>query len=338
MTIWRAVYGSLLGEAVGDAYGLPFEGLSPRRIAKYSIKPTFRLIPWINGGMVSDDTEHAIMTAQAFIASGGVPERFEFALKWRLMVWLLCLPAGVGLATGRSIFKMYLGLKRTGVYSAGNGVAMRSAILGVMCQDIDELKALVKISTELTHTDPKAYQGALLIALLAWVEYYQSTWDTDTALAWAIQQLDGNTPDGKLLIQKLSTHQADPKKGITGYIYDTIPMVVQTWQAYRTDPVAGFRHLVVCGGDTDSTCAIFGAVVGVRFGQQAFDSVAGRWCEPILTPKFFERLARQADRVVQHRQALSPVRFGGISTFLRNIIFLVIVLLHGFHRLLPPYG
>lgn len=60
----------LLGGAVGDALGLPFEGLSAQRANKlFKNKRAYHLIPLVNFGMVSDDTEHAIMTVQAWIAS-----------------------------------------------------------------------------------------------------------------------------------------------------------------------------------------------------------------------------------------------------------------------------
>lgn len=46
----------------------------------------------------------------------------------------LGLPAGIGLTTLKGIGKMWLGVKptRSGVFSAGNGPAMRSSILGVV--------------------------------------------------------------------------------------------------------------------------------------------------------------------------------------------------------------
>ena len=77
--------GSLLGTAVGDALGLPYENLSPRRARKLFGEPTrYRLL--FGRGMVSDDTEHACLAAQALVRSGLDPERFgrELAssLRW----------------------------------------------------------------------------------------------------------------------------------------------------------------------------------------------------------------------------------------------------------------
>jgi len=70
------IVGCLLGTAVGDALGLPFEGLSKRRICKFH--PDLNRYHFFFGrGMTSDDTEHTCMVAQALILSGGDVKRFE---------------------------------------------------------------------------------------------------------------------------------------------------------------------------------------------------------------------------------------------------------------------
>lgn len=327
------LYGALLGTAVGDAYGLPFEGMTPKRIAKMSPeKAHYRLIPILHGGMVSDDTEHAIMTVQAHIASGGNVLIFKQSLAWRLRFWLFRLPAGIGLATLRAIVKMCFGLRETGVFSAGNGGAMRTAVLGVLIDDIDELKEWVKASTRLTHTDPKAEQGALLIALLAWAETRHADWDTAQILHFAFRHIDDNE-----LIEKVKNFQPNAKTGISGYVYHTVPAVCAAWQQHRNTPLQGMQQLIAWGGDTDTTCAIFGGVVGVRHGESLWQAVSGAWCEPVLRHDYFADLATQAIEVQANRQAQKPLAWGGAMTCLRNVGFMAIVLAHGFRRLLPPY-
>ena len=146
---------------VGDAIGLPTEGLSPaRRKRLFGELTDHRLFR--GRGMVSDDTAHAIMTAQALVASGGDPERFGRELAGRLRLWFLSLPPGMGLATVRACLKLLIGFPHTqsGVFSAGNGPAMRAPIIGVFCADDasdHRLRALIRVSTRITHTDPKAH-------------------------------------------------------------------------------------------------------------------------------------------------------------------------------------
>jgi len=83
-----AATGCLLGTAVGDALGLPAEGLSRRRQPR--LVPTLDRYRFVFGhGMCSDDTDHACMLAQAVAVSGGTPARFVSSFAWRLKFWLL---------------------------------------------------------------------------------------------------------------------------------------------------------------------------------------------------------------------------------------------------------
>jgi len=101
-----AITGAILGCAVGDAIGLPYEGLSRRRGIRLLGKPDrHRFV--IGRGMVSDDTEHTCMVAQALCASPSDPEVFTRQLGRRLRWWLLGLPAGIGSATLRATLTLW---------------------------------------------------------------------------------------------------------------------------------------------------------------------------------------------------------------------------------------
>ena len=178
--------GILLGTAVGDSVGLPAEGLSPRR--RQRLLPG----PWrhrflVGRGMISDDTEHTLMVAQSLLKHPDDAAAFGRSLAWRLRWWFLGLPAGVGLATARACLKLWLGFPpdRSGVYSAGNGPAMRSALLGAyFFDDQDMIERFVTASTRLTHTDPRALTGALAVARLA---------------AWAVQHDPAEPPSAEFV-------------------------------------------------------------------------------------------------------------------------------------------
>src|ERR1700739_429574 len=84
----EALVGSILGTAVGDAIGLPYEGLSRRRAAKLLGAPDrHRLV--LRRGMVSDDTEQTCLVAQALIESFPDVARFQRRLLRRLQGWFL---------------------------------------------------------------------------------------------------------------------------------------------------------------------------------------------------------------------------------------------------------
>ena len=161
--------GLILGTAVGDGLGLPGEGFGREKIAALGwTEWEHRFV--FGRGMVSDDTEHTLFVAQSLIAFSDDSLLFQKSLAWKLRLWLLGLPAGIGYATLRSILRLWFGYSpsKSGVWSAGNGPAMRSAVIGVQfCNDQKKMLEFVKASTLLTHSDPRAETGAAAIALCA---------------------------------------------------------------------------------------------------------------------------------------------------------------------------
>ena len=98
MTSRSRIESCILGIAIGDALGLPYEGLSAERGRKLIGYPNRFHLLW-GRGMVSDDTEHACIVAQCLIASAGDDHVFDAELAKRLRRWFLAVPAGIGRAT-----------------------------------------------------------------------------------------------------------------------------------------------------------------------------------------------------------------------------------------------
>src|SRR5438128_2167041 len=78
------IAGVILGTAVGEALGLPREGLSRRRAARLFGDPPLRHRFLFGRGMVSDDTEHTCMTSQALLHAADDVDAFARSLAWRL--------------------------------------------------------------------------------------------------------------------------------------------------------------------------------------------------------------------------------------------------------------
>lgn len=168
------ILGLFLGTAVGDAMGLPRENLSPKRSVKLfgaTIQPALIVIPKLTHFSVcSDDTEHLWITADVLLRSQNSPELFSQFLSRNMKKWFLSLPVGAGKASLKASIKLLLGISpsRSGVYSAGNGPAMRAPIIGAFfANDSKKLDQYLKISTRMTHTDPQAEEGAWVIAQAA---------------------------------------------------------------------------------------------------------------------------------------------------------------------------
>ena len=337
----QQIVGCLLGGAVGDAIGLPFEGLSRRHIAaRLGTAPLEHSL--VGGrGMLSDDTEHACMTAQALLAARGDPDVFLRSLAWRLRGWLIALPAAVGWGTLRAILKLWFGTppQRSGVDSAGNGPAMRAAILGA-CLGPSHLQAFVERSTRLTHTDPRALAGALAIAQAA-----SAIVHTDTPPPRIIADIRAATSDPELaaaLELALAHHArgASPEffacslgqvEGVTGYIHHTVPVALYCWLTSPRDVRAAIESAVRLGGDTDTVAAIVGGLVGASAGAA---QIPEPWLRGILeAPRSPAWIRRLGERLAAPSSP-GPLRLMWPLLPLRNLVFLFIVLGHGFARLL----
>jgi ADP-ribosylglycohydrolase len=350
--------GVLLGTAVGDAIGLPREGLSRRRARRLYGDPPLGHRLLFGRGMVSDDTEHACLVAQALLHAPNDSEQFARALGWGLRWWFLGLPAGVGKATARAAFKLWLGFSptRSGVWSAGNGPAMRAALLGVcLGGDAEQLRAFVRACTRLTHTDPRAENGALLVAVAAWLAslHGPTGCTADRFLAAARNTLSTIDPAPEKLLDQMADHlQRDMPaheladamglhRGVSGYIYHTVPLALYCWLRHPRDFQLAVEEIVCLGGDADTTAAITGALVGATLGSRGITSEwLGGLMEWPRTVAWMRSLAReQAVAFRGETKAASrklPLYFWP-GVLPRNLFFLLVVLAHGFRRLAPPY-
>ena len=344
----KALRGTLTGTAVGDALGLARESLSRERQARL-FGPNISHNFIFGRGMVSDDTEHACMTATALIESRGEPEKFSRALARRLRWWLAALPAGVGLATLKSTVKLWCGFPpaKSGFFSAGNGPAMRAPVIGVFCgNDLRKMRELVSASTRMTHSDPKAEYGAFAAALaasmssqedpglVAPLEYYE-----------ALKSILGENAIELLeLVKKAAESAAADEsardfakklglaRGITGYMYHTVPVVIQVWLRHQTDYEGGISEIIKCGGDTDTTAAVLGGIIGAGAG---LEGIPERWRAGILDWPWSAAYINELAAAVSAGGSVPQRPFFLVP--LRNIIFMSIILFHGFRRLLPPY-
>ncbi|MBL1209404.1 ADP-ribosylglycohydrolase family protein [Geminocystis sp. GBBB08] len=349
------IRGLLIGTAVGDSVGLPAEGISRRRNQKlFREKWDQKLI--FGYGMISDDTEHTIFVGNCLIACGDSEKIFVKRFAWCLKWWLFSLPAGVGLATLKSIVRLWLGFSplKSGVYSAGNGAAMRSSILGAyFAHNQPKLDVFVTLSTRITHSDPRALIGAKAIAYItAWIirdniKKCPEIEELETILRLIedkeVEWVNLTNQIIYALKQKLSVKQfADligQEKGISGYVYKTVPIAIYAWYQHFDNFRDALEAVFNCGGDTDTTGAITGALCGVTLGESAIPKL---WREKILDfPRNVDLLIKIADKItenINHNYPKNtPVNYAWWWILPRNLIFLIIVLIHGFRRLLPPF-
>jgi len=347
--------GLILGTAVGDALGLPAEGISRTRVQKL-FTGRWRHCFLFGRGMVSDDTDHTVFVVQSLLAHPDSPGKFAERLAQCLKWWFLSLPAGIGWATLRAIFLLWAGFPpdRSGIFSAGNGAAMRSAPIGAFFSaNIGARENFVRASTRLTHTDPKAMIGAKAVAdIAAWIimkhpvqrpcaeEFSDMLARAGEGENTGWEGVAGLTAQAAL--RDLSVCEfADMlglSTGVSGYVYHTVPVALYAWYRHFGDFEATLSSVLNCGGDTDTAGAIAGALAGAVTGESG---IPKDWMEGIWEwPRSVNVLREMADRLEEKSRNLSkgrPVKYFLPGILPRNLFFLCIVLFHGFRRLFPPY-
>jgi ADP-ribosyl-[dinitrogen reductase] hydrolase len=126
------------------------------------------------------------------------------------------------------------------------------------------------------------------------------------------------------------------ERGVTGYSLHVAPVAICGWLRHPNDFRAAMIGALECGGDTDTVGAILGALVGAVVGRQG---IPRDWLDAVSdwprSVSFMQRVG-----VCLSAQAVNspgPVRYFWLGLIPRNLLFLVVVLLHGFRRLTPPY-
>lgn len=350
MDAYPHILGCLLGTAVGDAAGLRREGLSPRRAERLYGRTPIRPELACGRGFCSDDTEHTQMVGYALAASHGDVAEFERRLAGLLKRWLLTLPIGIGSATLRASIKLLLGfgVRRSGVHSAGNGPAMRSALLGVCAKSEIHMQDLVRASTRLTHTDPRAEEGALVVARAARRGVTGDSREPARFLAEAAEQVAGAELRDQLgaaaaaLERGLSCAQfaaaRDWSQGVSGYVNHSVPAALYCWAKSPHDLRECVESAVQLGGDADSVAAIAGAVCGANRGAAAAPAEwLARLAEWPRSVAWMEQLARTLDRPTGELPATGPPPMRWAATLPRNALVGGIVVAMALRRLLPPY-
>lgn len=347
------ICGCLLGCAVGDSCGLHCEGLTKDRQRKIYKAFSGPLLIY-KFGMLSDDTEHASMTAQALMASNTDEKAFTNDLAWQLRFWLLCLPSGIGFATLRSIIKLWLGFPpdKSGVFSAGNGPSMRAPIIGLLFgHNHDMLKKIIKASTILTHKDPKAEYGAIAVSLAAYIAATVKREITPEVYVDELKSvIEDECEEFFTLLEKVKSSiysnsstedfasSLGLQKGISGYTYHTVPVVIHSWLRNQNDYKKAITEIIELGGDTDTTAAILGGIIGSHVGKSGIPS---EWLNRVkdwpMSLSWIEKTGKRLYIAAREERKMPHYPFPWILTFFRNIFFMIIVLIHGFRRLLPPY-
>jgi len=229
---------------------------------------------------------------------------------------------------------------------------MRSALLGVVYGNRPELlREFVRRATRQTHSDPKAYIGALATAVAA----HLSASGRKTSPGEYVKVLRGYLVNeavdefmdliGEATISASRTESLTRfansigcAQGISGYVYHTVPCVIQTWLRHQKDFRFGMEEILRAGGDTDTTGATLGGIIGARVGMKG---IPPEWVRGIIewprSIRWMKALSDKLGRSVEDNTVSGTHGLFVPGIPVRNAFFTLVVLVHALRRLAPPY-
>jgi ADP-ribosyl-[dinitrogen reductase] hydrolase len=289
----RAI-GSILGLALGDALGAPFE--FRRRETIPSPVPAFEL-PWMGlpPGTWTDDTAMARNLWSSLIARGGDLDLDDVLS--RHLAWLATGPPDVGNLTRKVLTgwrdavsedpaRDYVEQRGPEV-SAGNGSVMYCAPLGVVrAFAAERLLIEAPALSALTHWDRRCRTACMAVTLaVAGLVRGESAETAILAAVAAVSDREGGEELEYLAAEAGLARPIDgPDMGFTLFTAGVALRVAGEAPSVE----AGLREVVAFGGDTDTNAAVAGALLGARFGRAG---LPGAW------------LAKLADRAAIEAEA-----------------------------------
>jgi len=268
--------GCLVGLAIGDALGMPFEGMDAQTILVERSQVTEFLPGYgLDAGQYTDDTKMMLCLADSIVENGQVnPED----IARRFVAWFDTRDLrGIGNTCLEAILNLKSGVpwEESGhrdEWAAGNGTAMRIAPLGLLdWQDLERLREDCWSTSVITHHNTEAVAGA---AAVAYVTARLVTGDlNETRLLADAAQFVGASEVARNLLQaqrllssNASTDVALETLGTGGYVVETVASALYCFLRSPSDFLSSVSSAVLGGGDTDTTAAVAGAISGAYNG------------------------------------------------------------------------
>lgn len=274
--------GAIIGSAVGDALGAPFEFGPAGAYSTRFPSPVIGGAGEMTGGGTfgwkpgefTDDTQMAVIQAESLLDHGGLDEADLFG---RFRIWSADA-ADVGNQTRAVLASPLVGseaaeahFRRSPRAAAGNGSVMRSAPTAVLCSTgtEDETIAMARATSAVTHGDPAAgwgtaIQHAMVRAAVRGEEPFA-----------ALDRVLATLPVGQARYREMLAPTWTPSDSrlANGSVWGCLAQAV--WAVRSTDSFSGALVAAIdLGGDTDTVAAVTGALAGAIHG---IASIPSRW-------------------------------------------------------------
>lgn len=232
--------GAIFGDIVGSVY--EFDNVKTKEFQLFTDKCKF-----------TDDTVMTVAVADALMQFDKVSdlEAFKKVLIRTMHRYGKKYPcAGYG-----GHFRMWLRNKETAPYgSYGNGSAMRVSPVAWYANSLDEARSLAKASAEITHNHPEGVKGAVVTA--------GATYLARTGATMAeIKEFVSGYYDMNFTLDEIR-----PSYYFNETCQHTVPQAMQAFFE-STSFEDTIRNGISIGGDSDTLCAICGAVAEAYYGM-----------------------------------------------------------------------
>ncbi|WP_329340111.1 ADP-ribosylglycohydrolase family protein [Streptomyces sp. NBC_01352] len=288
--------GAVVGSAVGDALGAPFE-FGPEGAFSARFPEPGQGGEMCGGGgwdpgEATDDTQMAVLVGESLLECGGLelPDVFR-----RFRRWAASEPKDIGLQTEAVLdsgdpWDLAAALHfQVSQRAAGNGALMRAATSAVYCapHGRDTTMDAARRLSALTHGDAAAWEGTAVLHELIRVALTGA--DPLTALPDTLAALrpDHRPRYATVLAPDWHPDLATEFNGAVWPCLGSAVWALRTTTSYE-DAV---RAAIDLGGDTDTVAAVTGALAGAVYGITA---IPERWTTPLHVPLpgFGERVLR----------------------------------------------
>lgn len=277
----HAAIGALVGSAVGDALGAPFEFQPAGRYRATFPTPVLGGCGELQGGggfgwrpgEFTDDTQMALALAQSLVQHGDVHPADLFA-RWK--VWATDAP-DVGVITRTALRQPAVEGAAAAAHhslgrSAGNGALMRVtplALAFVSRTPLECMQAAVR-QAAVTHHDPEAGWGAAIAAEVLRRTILGADPVAEVPTVVALVPAEHRERFARMLAPGWQPGRGTAEPG-NGSVWTCLAQAVWAVRHHTTfhDAVTAAVDL---GDDTDTVACVAGALAGARCGIQAIPS------------------------------------------------------------------
>lgn len=297
-----AALGALRGVAVGDALGAPTQSWDRATIvARYGdLLPTFvdadadhPYAAGLTAGDVTDDTEQTVLVAELLLRGNGAVSNDAMATMlraWEKSVVQRGRRDLLGPSTKKALDAWQSGVApgETGLAGTTNGAAMRITPVGIATEPtLGTLVERVVMVSGLTHRTDVALGAAGFIAATVSALVAGKPWGDATPWALTVAQACSSRGLGtseRNIVDALDEALQVPQGlrvneliawvtkrfGVDVRAVASVPAAVAIATAAASTPWDAVRVGASAGDDTDTMASLVGALVGARYGAEAF--------------------------------------------------------------------